>query len=462
LSAPIADHLDSPPAANASSSHASSPGRALRGDAELKRRLQEFCATDNWTNWLYIFRAWVVIVVSIFAVALAYGYVTSAAALVWFVPVAFAAMVCIGASQHQLAGATHEATHHTLFKNRLLNELASDWFCAFPTFSTTYSFRLYHLVHHQFINDPARDPDFMMLAHSGHWLDFPVSAGRFMRMVLKQALVLPLLHHALVRFKYNAVGVEGAGAYQRKGKSSKLPERLGFAWLAGLAPMLVYLSHSGEPWRVAAYLVLYWLWLAIVYLVIPDRLFTTARLKPAIPRRYIATGRFLFVTLVAGTLTCAQIISGQPVWWFFLGLWFLPALTVFPFFMILRQVVQHGNRDRGWLSNSRVFLVHPLLKYAVFPFGMDYHLPHHMYATVPHYRLPALHAFLLRFPEYRDDGPEVENYVVPSNSQPRRPTIVEVLGPEYARRSADVFIDHSVLDGWDVDEKEEITGGATG
>jgi hypothetical protein len=39
---------------------------------------------------------------------------------------------------------------------------------------------------------------------------------------------------------------------------------------------------------------------------------------------------------------------------------------------------------------------------------------------------------------------------------------VEVLGPEYARRSADVFIDHSVLDGWDVDEKEEITGGATG
>lgn len=34
---------------------------------------------------------------------------------------------------------------------------------------------------------------------------------------------------------------------------------------------------------------------------------------------------------------------------------FAAALTSFPFFMALRQVIQHGNGDRGRLSNTRVF-----------------------------------------------------------------------------------------------------------
>ena len=27
------------------------------------------------------------------------------------------------------------------------------------------------------------------------------------------------------------------------------------------------------------------------------------------------------------------------------------------------------------------------IRFAVFPMGQDYHLPHHMFCTVPHYRL---------------------------------------------------------------------------
>lgn len=434
-----------------------SADRPLKGDAELKCRLQEFCATDNWTNWLYIGRAWGVIALSAAGAIWFYNYAAAAQwSSLWLVPVFLLAIACVGASQHQLAGATHEATHHTLFKNRLLNELASDWLCSFPLFSSTYSFRLYHLLHHQFINDRERDPDFMMLEGSGHWLSFPVSSRRFMRMVLKQSLILPLLRHVYVRFKYNAVGVNGAGLYQRKGKPSKLAERLAFAWLAILVALQVYLYSSGQPWRVAGYSFAWWLALAIVYFLLPQRHFVTARIKPVVPRRYLACSRTLFMMMQVTALTCIQMVSGQPAWWFFAALWLVPALTMFPFCMILRQVVQHGNGDRGWLSNSRVFLVNPLLRYAVFPFGMDYHQPHHMYATVPHYSLPALHAFLMRFPEYAAAEPEVVNYIVPSRTPPRRPTVVEVLGPEYARRGAEVHIDDTVLDGWDVDEKEEI------
>lgn len=436
--------------------------RPLKGDPELKRRLQELCATDNWTNWLYIGRAWGVIALSIGgAVWFYYFAAASHLSSAWLLPVALVAIAFVGASQHQLAGGTHEATHHTLFTNRVLNELASDWLCAFPLFSSTYSFRLYHLMHHQFINDPQRDPDFMMLARSGHWLDFPVGAGRFLRMVFKQALILPLLRYVLVRFKYNAVGIEAAGAYKRNGKVSKLPERLAFAWVAGLGALLVCLTYFATPLWVVVLPPLYWLALAVVFALLPERVFPTARLKPVIPRRYLAMSRTFFVMTLFSGLTWAQMVSGQPVWWFFLVFWIIPALTAFPFFMILRQLVQHGNGDRGWLTNTRVFLVTPLLRYAVFPFGMDYHLPHHMYATVPHYRLPALHAFLLKFPEYAAEGQEVVNYILPSRSLPRRPTVVEVLGPEYAGRADEVYLDHTVLDDWDVDEKEEILRQAT-
>ncbi len=60
-------------------------------------------------------------------------------------------------------------------------------------------------------------------------------------------------------------------------------------------------------------------------------------------------------------------------------LWLVPLFTSFSFFMILRQLVQHGNGDRGKLTNTRTFLLAPLINFAVFPMGQDYHLPHHLY-----------------------------------------------------------------------------------
>ena len=73
----------------------------------------------------------------------------------WTVPSTFVAIVAIGASQHQFGGVIHEGTHYMLFANRKLNELASDWLAAFPILTTTYHYRLHHLAHHQFVNDPA-------------------------------------------------------------------------------------------------------------------------------------------------------------------------------------------------------------------------------------------------------------------------------------------------------------------
>ena len=87
------------------------------------------------------------------------------ARLVWNVPVFAVAIVLIGAIQHRLAGLGHEASHYSFMKNRLLNDLIPDLFCMFPLMTTVHFYRLFHMAHHQFTNDPARDPDFQNLGH---------------------------------------------------------------------------------------------------------------------------------------------------------------------------------------------------------------------------------------------------------------------------------------------------------
>ena len=109
-------------------------------------------------------------------------------------------------------------------------------------------------------------------------------------------------------------------------------------------------------------------------------------------------------------MTAIEVAGWAPAWTYYGHLWVLPLFTTFPLFMIMRQWVQHGNADRGRYTNTRVFLVNPFIRYAVFPFGMDYHLPHHIYASVPHYKLKDLHELLLQDPEYRDNGVVVEGY----------------------------------------------------
>ena len=145
---------------------------------------------------------------------------------------------------------------------------------------------------------------------------------------------------------------------------------------------------------------------------------------------------------------------GRFVVYAFVLLWLVPMITSFSLFMMLRQVVQHSNSDRGWLTNTRVFLVNLFVRDSILPYGQDIHLPHHMYATVPHYKLLELHEFMMQFPEYRAEAIVVRGAVLPRHDD--HPSILDVLGPDWARSDAAVHIDQSVLDGERVDEKEQI------
>ena len=430
----------------------------LRRDPHLKSELRNYLQTDNYTNFLFIGRAYVVAILTMVGAAAFFEYQSSAGiSFLWNIPVFLVAVVLIGGTQHQFAGAGHEAVHHTLFKNRILNELASDWLCMFPVMTSTFQFRLYHLAHHQFVNDPERDPDFSLLKDSGHWMEFPVKKSHFLLMMLRQLLLADLVRYVIARVKYNTVGSHRDSPY-RMTKSGKrvIPSRLAVGMFLFLVISLILHQKHGTAWGMAVVHFGVWSAVAFTLAALPERYYEKARIKPVFHPRYLFIAQTGFYTLILTALGYIQMTTQFMALRYFSLLWYAPMATAFPFFMILRQVIQHGNGDRGWLTNTRVFRMNTLVRYTVFPFGMDYHLPHHMYATVPHYRLKTLHQFLMTKPQYAANCQLVDNYIIPDNQNPRNPTVVEVLGPEYASSDEEIHIDDTVLDDWEVEEKEQI------
>ena len=118
---------------------------------------------------------------------------------------------------------------------------------------------------------------------------------------------------------------------------------------------------------------------------------------PAVYRRRVARS-----LRGAYWLTVLAAIHSIGAWPLFLLFWVLPLLTLYPLLMQLREIAHHSNApDDGDFTNSRVFRVHPMLAAAVFPYGQAFHLTHHLFAMVPHYRLPEAHRILMRYEPYR-------------------------------------------------------------
>ena len=427
-------------------------------DAALKEKLQELRRTDNFSNLYYLLRTYLYLAI-VLGGAVGFDLYRQSAGWSWLVsvPVFFAAIVLVGAGQHQLSSLAHEGSHHILFRNRYLNELGSDLLCMYPMFSSTYHYRLQHLAHHQFVNDPLRDPDVSQLETSGHRLPFPMEKKAIRRALLKQLWPMHLIRFMRVRAAYNATGTD-KNPYMRKGqKSSKVAVLVGlFGILAQVIAVTVFVRLEQPFWLAVVPPALFAV-VAVVFAVLPSSKYTQSRLHSVIHLRWLSVLRVGFISVVFNSLGWIELLTGQWAALYYILLWVVPLFTSFSFFMILRQTVQHGNADRGLLSNTRVFFVNRFINFAVFPLGQDFHLPHHLYATVPHFRLRRLHELLLTYPEYREKALEVHGYFVPEHQPPTHPTVLDVLGPEYAAKEFHgVHIDNSVLEDCEVEEKAEI------
>jgi len=396
---------------------------------ELLRRINALRQTDNWRNWFYFIREYLYLG-GIAALAILFYTYRADWGLhwLWNVPVTILAITLIGAGQHRLTTLGHEASHYMLFHNRRLNELASDFLCMFPVWSTTHHYRLQHMAHHQFPNDPERDPDVAQMEGSGHRYRFPMSPRRFLwECVVKQILWPPgLIRYTRMRAKYASTG-GGTGPYESKGgRKSRILIVIGILYLVALAGALTLLTWLEQPLSMA--LVPLGMLAAVLafYLVVPADFFRKSTVRCDISPRATTVFRVTYLTAVFTSLAWLTYLTGRPWPLYYIALWLVPLFTSFSFCMLLRQIVQHGNGGRERFTNTRIFLVSRLIRFGVFPLGMDYHLPHHLFPMVPHYRIKQLHELLLETEEYRTQATTVEGYFW-HRDPPQHPTVLELM-----------------------------------
>ena len=77
----------------------------------------------------------------------------------------------------------------------------------------------------------------------------------------------------------------------------------------------------------------------------------------------------------------------------YLVLWVLPLFTVVQALLRLRAIAEHGATTdfSSPLTAARTNLAPAWLAWLIFPHQVNYHIEHHLYASVPHYNLPRLH-----------------------------------------------------------------------
>jgi fatty acid desaturase len=97
----------------------------------------------------------------------------------WPNPLTFViAVVLIAARQLGLAILMHDAAHGVLMGTRRWNDPVSQWLAAYPVFTDTVPYRVYHLVHHRRTQQPD-DPDIGLSA------PFPITRASFMRKMVR-------------------------------------------------------------------------------------------------------------------------------------------------------------------------------------------------------------------------------------------------------------------------------------
>ena len=373
-------------------------------DADLHSAIMRLRQVDNHTNLLFLALEYLSLA-TVIGAAIVFAEYRQAWGLAWFwnVPVFALAMILIGAIQHRLAGLGHESSHYSFMKNRTLNDLIPDLFCMFPLFTTIHFYRLFHMGHHQFTNDPARDPDLQNLGHGKRADEFPMGRKRFITVIYFCFLVAPVrfLRYQWAYFTVNTLGKgknvyieRAAGGGNTSDSRPRLATVLGILYAVIFSFVLKLLTGLDRPqWLAPAGLVGIGV-LAIVIRALPDWAVFQSPFRQAYSPRVAGFLRMTYYTILLVALANVRWATGGRSAVYPILLWLVPLETSFMFFMFLRDVYQHSNADDGRLTNSRVFFTDPFTRWAVFVYGQDMHIPHHLYPAVPHYRLRKLHELL--------------------------------------------------------------------
>lgn len=371
---------------------------------ELNALIHPLRYLDNYRNLAYLAADWLTLG-AVLAATITFCETRAQWGLPWLsnVPVVALGVLLVGAVQHRFAGLGHEGAHWILLKNRFFNELVSDWFCMFPIFSSTAQYRLMHLGHHEYTNDWQHDPELLNMGKTRMMDRFPMTRGEFARHFFSRIFWPPRLLRYVWDNIYTTTFGYAVNPYQ-KTLPKELPGRighfritslLGLSYLPLMVGVLACLSWFGTQLQlVAAAGLLLTAATAVIY-ALPNDWYFQSDFRPVYSAKFASVLRLTWVTLLELGLASARLATGYEWGVYFWLLWVLPLLTSFPYFMLLRDLYQHANADDGKLTNSRVIFSHPVARWAMFIYGQDIHLTHHLYPAVPHYNLRKLHRLLV-------------------------------------------------------------------
>lgn len=96
--------------------------------------------------------------------------------------------------------------------------------------------------------------------------------------------------------------------------------------------------------------------------------------------------------------------------------WFFSLLVIMPVFSHIRSVSEHWALP--WeheLSDARNILANPIELFFIAPHGVNYHLVHHLFPSVPFYNLKELHCHLLEYEFYKKHAHTNTSYLISSH-----------------------------------------------
>lgn len=247
-----------------------------------------------------------------------------------FVPLFILGLCILGGRHLALAILHHEAAHKSLLKSPWLNDWVGEWLCARPTWNNLTKYRAHHFQHHTRTGQPD-DSDLSLVS------DFPVSRASLTRKLLRDLIGLTGLKYLL------GLTLMDAGVIK---------------WT--LANDIVRLPQYGRRW---------WHY----------------------PRDFLrnSAGMWLCNGIFFGICWAA----GQP--WLY-GVWILAYLTPYPLFLRIRSMAEHACTEQSsdMFRNTRTTRAGLLARVTVAPAHVNFHVEHHVMASVPFFRLPQMHHML--------------------------------------------------------------------
>lgn len=135
-------------------------------------------------------------------------------------------------------------------------------------------------------------------------------------------------------------------------------------------------------------------------------------------------GRSVFVVL-CGAATVLLGVERELILY-----WVVPYITSFQVMRYWAEMAEHSGlaSDRPW-SATRNWTAALPIRWLLAPHSDHWHLVHHLYSLVPHYRLAEAHRVLMRVPQYADEGHHCDGLIFAH--RPDAPSVIsDVMNPD--------------------------------